>query len=126
MRVLVCGSRDFNDYKKLEEELDEWRFKDQGREYTSLIHGAARGADRLAGIYGKSLGIPVLSFPADWNKHGRAAGPIRNEQMLSEGKPDIVFAFWDGKSIGTKHMIDISRKAGVRVKVVESGVEIGV
>lgn len=126
MRVLVCGSRTFTDYEKMKRILD-------GYDITDIIEGEARGADRLAGVYGKDRGIPVHKFPADWDTHGKAAGPIRNKQMLVEGKPDLCIAFLgpvaiseftsglsDSKySRGTKNMIDQAVKAGIETKVIE-------
>ncbi|SRR6266576_368212 len=112
MRVLVCGSRHFQDYELLKEILD-------GFEITTIIEGEARGADRLAGEYGRRHGIHVIPFPALWDKHGRAAGPIRNTQMLVEGRPELVIAFRAKDSRGTQNMIDQARKAGVEVVVVD-------
>lgn len=112
MRVLVCGSRHFNDRKKLNETLD-------GLEITTIIEGEARGADTLAREYGERRGLDVLPFPALWDKHGRAAGPIRNAQMLSEGKPELVVAFRGPNSRGTQNMINQARKAGVETVVVD-------
>jgi hypothetical protein len=78
-----------------------------------LIHGAAKGADSLADRWARLNGVPVTQYPAKWNEHGRAAGPRRNEQMLKEGKPDLVIAFEGGR--GTAHMVRIAREAGVDV-----------
>ena len=114
MRVLVCGSRHFNDYEKLNETLAQCPI-------TTNIEGEARGADRLAGVYGERHGIPVCKFPADWNKHGRAAGPIRNKQMLVEGKPEFVIAFRGSNSRGTQNMIDQATKAGIPVRIIDIG-----
>jgi hypothetical protein len=83
---------------------------------TLIIHGAAKGADTLAGRWAKEFNIPVLVFPADWKKYGRRAGPIRNAQMLSEGKPNLVVAFPGGR--GTANMVGLSQKAGVPVYAV--------
>lgn len=85
-----------------------------------VIHGAARGADRIAGEIAAALGLEVVSYPARWREHGRAAGPIRNRQMLEEGKPDRVIAFWDGRSKGTAHMVNLAKAAGLPVKIVGS------
>lgn len=78
-----------------------------------VIHGDAKGADRMAGEWAEMHCIPVTKFPASWNLHKRAAGPIRNEKMLKEGKPDLVIAFPGGN--GTKHMVKISKEADVKV-----------
>jgi hypothetical protein len=60
-----------------------------------------------------------MPFPADWGTFGKRAGPIRNKQMLEEGKPDLVIAFWDGNSPGTKNMIDQAQAKGISVKVIK-------
>lgn len=113
MRVLVCGGRDYNDETKMRTILQDYIYGPED----VLISGAARGADSLAAKLGSSLGAYVIEFPADWNKHGRSAGPIRNKQMLDEGMPDIVLAFPGGR--GTQNMIQQSRKAGVEVVEIE-------
>lgn len=112
MRVLVCGSRHFNDYELLERILDEY-------DITEVIEGEARGADTLSRIYAEHRGISVRGFPADWALLGRRAGPIRNRQMLTEGKPDCVVAFRGPNSRGTQNMIDQATKAGVPVRIIE-------
>lgn len=112
MRILVCGSRHFNDCFILKEVLEKLEIK-------TIIHGDARGADRLAGGYARTWGIEEVKFPADWEKYGKAAGPIRNQQMLEEGKPDMVIAFLAPNSRGTKDMISRAEKANIPVKIVE-------
>lgn len=111
MKVLVCGSRHFNDQKLLGAILDKINI-------TEIIEGEARGADTCARIYGEGKGIAVKAFSADWTLHGKRAGPIRNHLMLKEGKPDMVIAFLAPNSRGTKHMIEISQKAGIPVEIV--------
>jgi len=110
MRVLVCGGRAFADRALLESALDRLFAL---RPFDVLIEGDARGADRLAGAWAEARGITHLVFKADWDAHGAKAGPIRNQQMLDEGKPDLVVAF-HGRS-GTAHMKRIARAAGVAV-----------
>lgn len=112
MRVLVCGSRHFNNYDLLKETLDAYNI-------TEIIHGEASGADTLAGRYGREVGIKVSGFPARWDLYAKSAGPIRNAQMLREGQPDLVIAYPSASSRGTRNMIDQATKAGVEVKVVE-------
>ena len=112
MRVLVCGSRHFNNRALLSSTLN-------GISISVLIHGAARGADTMAERYAEDRGIPVEAFPADWVTFGKGAGPIRNRQMLVEGKPDLVVAFLAPNSRGTQNMIDQATKAGVPVKVID-------
>jgi phosphoribosylformylglycinamidine (FGAM) synthase-like amidotransferase family enzyme len=112
-RVLVCGGRDFNDLDMLNRALDDLRLMHYE---IAIIQGGARGADHLASCWAKRNGIELHSYPADWNKHGKAAGPIRNQQMLDEGKPDMVIAFPGGR--GTADMVARARKAGVRVHLI--------
>ena len=81
-----------------------------------LIHGAARGADSLAGEWASTRAVPVKIFPADWQTHGRSAGHIRNAQMLREGKPDLVVAFPGGR--GTADMVAKANAAGITVKLI--------
>lgn len=110
MKVLVCGGRDYRDRNEL------FRFMDDLHEtspITLIIEGGAWGADRLARFWAINRNIPVQTFNAEWDRYGRDAGPIRNWQMLEEGKPDLVVAFPGGG--GTGHMIRISRRKGFNV-----------
>lgn len=113
MRILVCGSRHFNDYRLLAETLDKIRG------ITQIIEGEAKGADTLARYYAERRGIEVRKFPADWQTYGKAAGPVRNKQILDEGKPDMVLAFRAPNSRGTQNMIDQAEKAGIKTIVVD-------
>jgi hypothetical protein len=108
LTVLVCGGRDYSDRLRLFKLLDYNRAK-----IGLLVHGAAKGADSLAGAWALSRGVRQLAFAAEWKKYGRKAGAIRNVQMLRDAVPDLVVAFPGG--VGTQHMIGIARKAGVRV-----------
>jgi hypothetical protein len=111
MRLLVCGGRDYTDREFIFETLDQLH---ADREITTLIHGAARGADTLAGEWAIARSVEVTPYPADWRAHGNLAGPIRNRRMLHEGKPDRVLAFPGG--VGTAHMVRIARAFGVPVR----------
>lgn len=110
MRVLVCGGRDFDDPSFLDMTLDRLH-REHG--FSILIEGGARGANRLAGAWADVRGIAHEKYPADSEGLGRKAGPIRNEKMLGEGKPDLVVTFPGGR--GTAHMTMIAKEAGVRV-----------
>lgn len=115
MRILVCGSRDWDDWRGM---LWFCRLFLNG---DVLIEGGAQGADSLARRAVEAHGYgTVLEYPADWGAHGRAAGPIRNQRMLDEGKPDVVWAFTDdlATSKGTADMVRRARKAGIPVYVV--------
>ena len=109
MKLLVCGGRDFADREGLGRALDAAHAK---RPITILIHGGARGADRLAGRWAEERGILVAEVRALWKQHGNGAGPIRNRGMLALG-PDGVIAFPGGN--GTADMGSIATAAGVPV-----------
>jgi len=111
MKVLVCGSRYFENKELMEDVLKQWDIRE-------IIEGEARGADTLAREYAERHGIPIRAFPAQWNEYGKAAGPIRNSQMVKEGRPDLVVAFLASNSRGTQNMIDQAKKAGIETYVV--------
>ena len=114
--ILVCGGRDYDDEPVFDHLMDALLagFKEHspGAELV-IVHGGARGADKLADLWAKSRKVPVVACPADWKTHGKAAGMIRNLEMLKKWKPQVVIAFPGGR--GTAHMVSIARKAGVRV-----------
>lgn len=129
MRILVCGGRDFTDkafvYRILYDfiinhgltfDLDVF-----GPIYDwckiTIISGGAKGVDTFAINFSESYGTKLEIYMADWEKYPKAAGPIRNQQMLDEAKPNIVIAFPGGK--GTANMIRRARKAGVEIREVE-------
>lgn len=113
MRVLVCGDRNWSDKKTIQTVL--WNLmKEHGN--LTIIHGACRGADRMAAEVGYEIGADVLAFPAEWDKYGKAAGPIRNQQMINEGHPEMAIAFHNdfAHSKGTKDMVTRLRNAKVK------------
>jgi hypothetical protein len=107
VRLLICGDRDWSGGDVIREIIA--RFQPD-----VIIEGEARGADTLARLAGENLGIEVLRFPADWDTYGKAAGPIRNSQMLREGKPDVIIGFHYNinESKGTRDMLTRAKKAG--------------
>jgi hypothetical protein len=111
MRALVCGSRDYTDREHIYRELSRFSI-------STVIEGEARGVDTIAREWAEEMNLPVLRFPADWKQYGRAAGPIRNKEMLTEGKPHIVIAFLAEGSKGTANMIRMAEIAGVPVNVI--------
>lgn len=115
MIVIVCGSRGWSHPDSVFRRIEA--LKDESDGDVTIVHGGARGPDSMAENAAKMLGLGYRCFLADWNKHGRAAGPIRNQRMLDEMKPDLVIAFWDGKSKGTKDMIDRALAAHVDVEI---------
>lgn len=110
-RVLVCGGREFDNWNRLVSAME--RNGVFPINTVAIIQGGAKGADFLAKTWAKSVGIPVDEYPADWKTHGKAAGGIRNQKMLDEGKPDLVIAFPGGA--GTADMVRRAEKAGVPV-----------
>lgn len=114
MRLLVCGGRDFTDKEFVYFVLDH--FKEM---VETIIHGDAVGADSLGGAWAADSNIHWEAYPADWDGHGKKAGPIRNQQMLDEGKPTLVLAFPGSK--GTQDMIIKSLKYGVSVISISQG-----
>jgi len=110
MKVAVIGSRSFNDYDKMKSILDDM-------EITTIVSGGAIGADSLGAYYAKKHNIPTLIFKPDWDKHGKAAGFIRNKLIINSS--DVVVAFWDGESKGTKHSIDIANKLSKEVIIIK-------
>lgn len=121
-RILVCGGRDFNDFRKLSVILDDlchdrgWDSGGDEEIWMPVVHvisGGARGADSLAIDWAVSNFLSFDVYNADWKTHGKAAGPIRNQKMLDEGMPDLVVAFPGGK--GTADMVFRAKKKGVEV-----------
>jgi len=110
MRALVCGGRDFHDELRVILGLNQIHADSP---ITVLINGGARGVDRLAWKWALDREIPVRVVLADWALHGRRAGPIRNQKMLDEEKPEIVVAFPGGT--GTADMVRRAKKAGLWV-----------
>jgi hypothetical protein len=114
LRILVCGGRYYANQERLFRTLD--RALDEaeaaGKTFV-LIHGGAKGADALADRWARNRKLSPEIYVADWQTHGRAAGPIRNIKMLTESKPHAIIAFEGGK--GTAHMTQAGRKANVKV-----------
>ena len=108
MRLLVCGGRDYRDRPRLNACLAAYR-----NVASAVITGGAPGADSLAFDWAWENGFTVERYLADWKTHGKAAGPIRNQKMLDEGKPDLVVAFPGGR--GTADMVRRAKAAGVKV-----------
>lgn len=118
IRVLVCGGRDYTNYKRLNQVLD---IHNIATPFTVVIEGDAKGADRLAGQWARDRKIPLEVYPAEWKKYGNSAGPIRNQRMLEQGKPDLVIAFHG--SSGTANMISKAKAAGIKVIEIDKSLE---
>ena|SRR6187551_819498 len=115
MKILVCGSRDWVNKEVIFYALEALHPKNE----IDIIHGDAPGADRMAAEYAEALEFrSVTPYRADWKSFGKAAGFKRNLEMLDQ-EPDLVIAFWDGMSKGSKHTIDQAVARGIEVRVVE-------
>lgn len=114
MHVIIAGCRDFNDYSLVEKEVMNYIGK--FLHLVEIISGGASGVDALGERFANEHGLPLKVVPADWKKYGKSAGPLRNEQMARMA--GTLIAFWDGKSRGTKNMIETAKKLGLKVKIV--------
>lgn len=115
-KVVVTGSRDWNDWAAIEEQLR----RVQGlAEQVVIIHGGARGADKMCQYKARQLGLEVLEVPAEWDRLGKRAGHVRNTQML-DLEPDEVVAFWLDRSRGTADCIRQAREAHIPVTIIEA------
>lgn len=114
-KVIIAGGRDFTDYEYMSKELSKLLFNSSpfDGDSTTIISGMAKGADTLAIQYADEHQMTKILFPANWKKYPIIAGFLRNEDMLRIATH--VIAFWDGKSSGTKHMIDIAEEKGIPV-----------
>jgi hypothetical protein len=110
---VVCGGRDFADYALLEASLCTL-LPPLG--HVVIMSGAAQGADTFGERYARTHALLCQRFPAQWKMHGRRAGFVRNQQMAKVA--DVVIAFWDGRSRGTKDMIDLAMAKGIPVHVI--------
>lgn len=113
LTVLICGDRNWSNVPKIQAEINKLP---RG---TTVLEGGCSGADTLANALASRRGLVVRTFPADWCTYGRAAGPIRNTQMLRE-HPDLVLAFHSNlsQSRGTADTVRKARKLGIKTRVV--------
>lgn len=113
-KVIIAGGRDLPNNPQQEEEVTDWinaaldKFPPD-----TVLCGDAPGIDTLGARLASAKSIPVAHFPADWNKLGKAAGPIRNKQMVDIA--DELWVIWDGQSPGSKNVIDLALQKGIRV-----------
>ncbi len=114
-KVIIAGGRYFNDYELMKEKVSNILSTITDLEII-IISGTANGADKLGERFAKEHGYTVEQYPAQWDKYGKSAGYKRNEQMAKLA--DASICFWDGKSRGTKHMIDLSKKHGLKSRIV--------
>lgn len=115
-RVIIAGTRYFNDYSLLKETTDRLLADKITAGYSIVIvSGGCAGADLLGERYAKENGYSIDRYPAEWKKYGKKAGIMRNAVMADNA--DALIAYWDGISRGTKNMIDEARKRGLAVRI---------
>ena len=126
MRILICGDRNWDDQKTMNEVF--FQFSKKFGKSVVIIEGEARGADTMARRLAERYGFEVLPFHAEWEKYGLAAGPLRNKRMINEGKPNLVLAFHNNlsESKGTKNTITQAEKADITYTVIRSSTNIKV
>lgn len=124
MNILICGDRNWSDRGLMLEVLLRIKRKtDRQKGIVTVIHGACKGADEMAGSIARQFGISSCwkekPYPANWKKYGRAGGPIRNQKMLDKGEPDLVLAFHNNlrKSKGTLDMVFRALEHGILVRL---------
>lgn len=129
-RIIIAGGRNFDDTYLFESTVSKYiadlfsrhqRENPNNMDFTiEVVSGGASGADSMGEKYASFLGYPVKQFLPNWNLYGRAAGPIRNKQMAEYANEDgngILIAFWDGKSKGTKSMIELAKIYGLVIHI---------
>jgi hypothetical protein len=114
MRIIIAGTRTFDDYALLKRKMDAITRK---AKTVIVISGGEQGADKLGERWAYECGHSYEVYHADWNL-GKRAGPIRNSQMLDEGQADAAVVFWDGKSPGTRDLLLKARALGLPVRVI--------
>ena len=113
VKIVVAGSRGFENYNLLKETLDSLI---KGRPESEIVSGTAKGADLLGEKYAAERSLQIKRFPANWDKFGKRAGYLRNEEMAKYA--DACVCFWDGNSKGTKSMIDLAEKHNLKTFVI--------
>ncbi len=108
MKVVISGCRDYNDYDVAKEYIEGCFSNVGSKEEITILSGGSKGADALGERYAKERGLKIERYPANWDFFGKRAGPVRNMEMAQ--KCDFVICFWDGKSRGTKSMIECAKR----------------
>ena len=122
VKIIVAGGREFSDwnllFKTIKETLQELFDNGYKKEQISFVSGTARGADSMGEFFANTYRYKVYRFPAKWDELGKKAGFVRNSEMAkfaSAADIGILIVFWDGKSRGTKHMIETAEKCGLKI-----------
>lgn len=108
MKTIIAGSRSYHNREFLDDAIAKARL-----DITEVVCGCAPGVDSMGRDWANEQGVPVVEFPADWKLHGKAAGPIRNEQMAKYA--DTLILVWDGKSPGSRSMLGLAKRYGLEV-----------
>ena len=111
--IIIAGSRTFDDYQRLARAMDHLT---QNLDGVEVVSGCARGADQLGERWAKERGHSVKRFPADWTRYGKRAGFVRNAEMAGYATHAVLF--WDGRSKGTGHMLELAKKYNLKVRVI--------
>lgn len=114
-RVVIAGCRNYNNYAKAKAYIDFCLCNIRKENDIVIVSGCASGADAIGERYAEENGFKVEKYPADWEKYGKSAGPKRNEEMAKAC--DFVICFWDGKSKGTKNMVENAKKYKKTVRI---------
>ncbi len=114
-RVVIAGCRDYDNYREAKAYIDFCICNLRQNYELVIVSGHCRGADMLGEKNAQENQFPIEYCPAEWEKYGKYAGPKRNEKMAEIG--DYVICFWDGKSRGTKSMIEVAKRMGKPVKI---------
>ncbi len=115
LKIVIAGCRYYNNYNEAKEYIDFCIREIKKNNTIVILSGGCRGADAIGERYAIENGYEIRKFVADWDKYGKAAGPIRNEQMAIEA--DYIICFWDYKSRGTKSMIENAKKYSKPYKI---------
>lgn len=117
MRTIIAGSRSIANNFYVYDAIAK-----SGINITQVVSGTAKGVDTMGEDWAYAHGVPVVRFPADWDKYGKRAGYLRNMEMAENA--DALICVWDGSSSGSKHMIDIATRRGLHVYVHNIGQEV--
>lgn len=118
IKLIIAGGRDFSNYELLKYEVKKFIVEEiKTRKNLEIISGTANGADKFGERFAEEFEIQVKKFPANWNRDGKAAGPIRNEEMAKYAAGQFCICFWDGTSRGTKNMIENCRKYNINFRI---------
>ena len=120
MKIIIAGSRYITDYSVIEsgmKKISKKYLKDVLPHGLTILSGCARGVDTLAIQWAETHNADVHKYPANWSHFGKSAGYRRNDQMAKHG--DLLVAFWDKKSKGTKHMIECAQHKNIPVEIFE-------